>query len=84
MLHSTLYIPTYGQLKPQIVWWDLENVTKDVTISSHVVTNITPIDLNSEVFPYERCNLNFSKTLCSPVYFTFEDFEQNYYNKETS
>lgn len=38
--------------------------------------------INSTVFPYERWNLDFSKGLYGAAYYTYEDFQKSYYNRE--
>nr|UPO70844.1 hypothetical protein [Zygogramma bicolorata] len=61
-----------------------ENIAKDVTKFMHANINNIRLYLNSEVFPYERWNLDFDKKLDSSAYYAYENFQCSYYNKPTS
>lgn len=55
----------------------------------HNATQFTTADisdirlyLNSAVYPYERWNLDFSKKLFAPAYYTYENFQKSYYGRD--
>lgn len=58
--------------------------TKDVTSFIHADINNIRLYLNSEVFPYERWNLDFDKKLDSAAYYAYENFQRSYYDKDMS
>lgn len=61
-----------------------ENRANDATAFSHADLNNIRLYLNSEVFPYERWNLDFSKKLYSAAYYAYENFQRSYYGKDMS
>lgn len=56
----------------------------DITQFIHANIRNIRLYLNSEVFPYERWNLDFSKNLCSAAYYAYEDFQRSYYDRDMS
>ena len=58
--------------------------TKDATKFIHADINNIRLFLNSEVFPYERWNLDFDKKLDSAAYYAYENFQRSYYDKDMS
>ncbi|CAG9812859.1 unnamed protein product [Phaedon cochleariae] len=63
---------------------DLNDRSKDATKFKHADVNNIRLYLNSEVYPYERWNLDFGKKLYSPAYYAYEQFQRNYYDKDMS
>ncbi|XP_074033315.1 uncharacterized protein isoform X1 [Leptinotarsa decemlineata] len=61
-----------------------EDMSKDVTKFTHVNINNIRLSLNSEVYPYERWNLDFDKKLDSSAYYAYENFQRSYYDKTMS
>ncbi|CAG9816522.1 unnamed protein product [Phaedon cochleariae] len=55
--------------------------SKDVTQFTHAGVNIR-LYLNSEVYPYERWNLDFDKKLEAVSYYAYENFQRSYYGKD--
>lgn len=58
--------------------------TKDITQFTHADMNNIRLYLNSEVYPYERWNLDFDKKLDSAAYYAYENFQRGYYDKDMS
>uniref|UniRef100_V5FZL3 Double jelly roll-like domain-containing protein n=1 Tax=Anoplophora glabripennis TaxID=217634 RepID=V5FZL3_ANOGL len=59
-----------------------DNRSKDVTQFVHAdISNIRTY-LNSEVYPYERWNLDFGKKLDSAAYYAYENFQRGFYGKD--
>lgn len=60
------------------------NRSNDITKFIHANINNIRLYLNSEVFPYERWNLDFDKRLDSAAYYAYENFQRSYYEKDMS
>ncbi|KAJ8967218.1 hypothetical protein NQ317_001327 [Molorchus minor] len=56
----------------------------DITRFTHANISNIRLYLNSDVFPYERWNLDFSKKLDSAAYYAYENFQRSYYEKDMS
>ncbi|CAG9816514.1 unnamed protein product [Phaedon cochleariae] len=63
---------------------DLNDRSKDATKFKHADVYNIRLYLNSEVYPYERWNLDFDKKLYSPAYYAYEQFQRNYYDRDMS
>lgn len=61
-----------------------DNHKKNVTNFINANVRDIRLYLNSEVYPYERWNLDFSKKIISPIYHAYENFQRSYYNHFTS
>ncbi|CAG9813086.1 unnamed protein product [Phaedon cochleariae] len=59
-----------------------DDISKDVTKFTHANINNIRLYLNSEVYPYERWNLDFDKKLDSAAYYAYENFQRSYYDKD--
>lgn len=59
-----------------------DNKAKDATLFTDAGIRDIRLYLNSEVYPYERWNLDFSKKLIAPAYYTYECFQETYYGRE--
>lgn len=58
------------------------NREKDATQFTTADISDIRLYLNSLVFPYERWNLDFTKKLYAPAYYTYENFQSSYYGRE--
>ncbi|CAG9816509.1 unnamed protein product [Phaedon cochleariae] len=56
--------------------------SKDVTQFINAGVNNIRLYLNSEVYPYERWNLDFEKKLDSVAYYAYDNFQRSYYGKD--
>ncbi|KAJ8979281.1 hypothetical protein NQ317_004426 [Molorchus minor] len=56
----------------------------DITQFTHANISNIRLYLNSEVFPYERWNLDFGKKLDSAAYYAYENFQRSYYERDMS
>lgn len=56
----------------------------DITQFIHASISNIRLYLNSEVYPCERWNLDFSKKLDSPAYYAYENFQRSYYERDMS
>lgn len=61
-----------------------DNRANNVTQFTHADINNIRLYLNSEVFPYERWNLDFNKKLYFSAYHAYESFQRSYYDKDMS
>ncbi|XP_023311094.1 uncharacterized protein LOC111691875 [Anoplophora glabripennis] len=61
-----------------------DNRSMDATKFIHADISNIRLYLNSEVFPYERWNLDFSKKIYSSAYYAYENFQRSYYGKDMS
>ncbi|CAG9814174.1 unnamed protein product [Phaedon cochleariae] len=59
-----------------------DNVSKDITKFIHAGVNNIRLYLNSEVYPYERWNLDFDKKLDAIAYYAYDNFQRSYYGKD--
>ncbi|CAG9825736.1 unnamed protein product [Phaedon cochleariae] len=58
--------------------------SKDASKFIHADVNNIRLYLNSEVYPYERWNLDFDKKLDSPAYYAYEQFQRSYFDRDMS
>ncbi|CAG9823917.1 unnamed protein product [Phaedon cochleariae] len=56
--------------------------SKDATKFIHAGVNNIRLYLNSEVYPYERWNLDFDRKLDAVAYYAYENFQRSYYGKD--
>lgn len=74
--------------KPRYLIIGFQNSThsdnKEKDASKFITADISDIRLylNSTVYPYERWNLDFSKKLYASAYYTYENFQRSYYERE--
>ncbi|CAG9824874.1 unnamed protein product [Phaedon cochleariae] len=61
-----------------------DNRSKDTTQFIHAGVNNIRLYLNSEVYPYERWNLDFGKKLDAVAYYAYDNFQRSYYGKDMS
>lgn len=61
-----------------------DNSAKDATAFLHANVSDIRLYLNSNVYPYERWNLDFSKKLFGSAYYAYINFQRSYYSKEIS
>ncbi|KAJ8915708.1 hypothetical protein NQ315_000642 [Exocentrus adspersus] len=59
-----------------------DNRSNDVTQFTNADINSIRLYLNSEVYPYERWNLDFENKLDSAAYYAYENFQRSYYDKD--
>ena len=59
-----------------------ENKSNDCTKFTHADISNIRLYLNSEVYPLERWNLDFSKKNDRLAYYAYEDFQRSYYKKD--
>lgn len=76
-----------GLHKPRYILIGFQNIANSDNYTTNATqfinANVSGIRLflNSDVYPYERWNLNFAKKLISPVYDAYENFQRSYYNQ---
>ncbi|CAG9815522.1 unnamed protein product [Phaedon cochleariae] len=56
--------------------------SKDATKFIHAGVNNIRLYLNSEVYPYERWNLDFDRKLDAVAFYAYENFQRSYYGKD--
>lgn len=59
-----------------------DNKAQDCTKFIHADVSNVRLYLNSEVYPLERWNLDFSKKNDRLAYYAYEDFQRSYYKKD--
>ncbi|CAH1183936.1 unnamed protein product [Phaedon cochleariae] len=61
-----------------------DNRSEDITQFTHAGVSNIRLYLNSEVYPYERWNLDFDKKLDAVAYYAYDNFQRSYYGKDMS
>jgi len=61
---------------------NLDNYVKNATEFISAGIRDIRVYLNNNVYPYERWNLDFNKKLIGSAYYTYEDFQRTYYNRD--
>ncbi|CAG9822858.1 unnamed protein product [Phaedon cochleariae] len=61
-----------------------DNRSKDTTQFNHGGVNNIRLYLHSEVYPYERWNLDFGKKLDAVAYYAYDNFQRSYHGKDMS
>ncbi|CAG9817164.1 unnamed protein product [Phaedon cochleariae] len=61
-----------------------DNGSEDITQFTHAGVSNIRLYLNSEVYPYERWNLDFDKKLDAVAYHAYDNFQRSYYGKDMS
>ncbi|XP_073995698.1 uncharacterized protein [Rhodnius prolixus] len=58
------------------------NVQSDMSQFNHCNISNVKLHLNSEVYPYDDLNIDFSKNHFSILYYMYQNFQKSYYAKE--
>ncbi|KAJ8912764.1 hypothetical protein NQ315_016721 [Exocentrus adspersus] len=61
-----------------------DNTEKDASVFMNADVSDIRLYLNSDVYPYERWNMDFTKKLSAPAYYAYINFQRTYYGKEMS
>ncbi|KAJ8915702.1 hypothetical protein NQ315_000636 [Exocentrus adspersus] len=61
-----------------------DNTAKHASVFMTADVRDIRLYLNSDVYPYDRWNMDFTKKLFAPAYYAYINFQMNYYGKEIS
>ena len=56
---------------------------KNVSLFDHCKLTNLKLYLNSEVYPYDNLNINFTKHQCANLYEMYAEFQRSYYDSKT-